>query len=189
MGTFIPLIIVLAAVFGICYLVDKCFTKLFRGQVQHASGKAVKLNKRYGSFGLIMTALGVAGCFAGFGDNWLLFAAGCVLIVVGIGLVVYYMSFGIYYDEESFILSTFGKKSTTYSFRDIAAQQLYTSAAGVVIELYMNDGRAVQLQPGMKDAYAFLDFAFDRWLNQTGTAVEACDFHDPANMCWFPPVK
>ena len=189
MGPYIALILVIAAVFGVCYLVDKCFTKLFRGKVQHASGMAVKLNKKYGSFGLIMAVMGVAGCFAGFGENWLLFGGGCLLIVVGIGLVVYYMSFGIYYDNDSFVLSTFGKKSVTYSFADITAQQLYTSAAGVVIELYLKDGQATQLQPGMKGVDAFMDCAFAGWLKQTGKTVEECDFHDPSNSCWFPPVQ
>ena len=189
MGPYIALVIFMAAIFGLCYLVDRCFKKLFRSQAQHDTGKAVKLNKKYGSIGLIMAVLGVAGCFAGFGQNWLLFAGGCMLIVVGIGLVVYYMSFGVYYDKESFVLSTFGKKTTTYTFAQIQAQQLYTGAAGIVIELYMNDGRAVQLQPGMKGVDEFLDCAFAGWLTQSGKTLEECDFHDPSNSCWFPPVS
>lgn len=189
MKTFIALFIVLAAVFGVCFLVDKVFTKLFRGKTQHSTGKAVKVNKKFGSIGLILIALGLAGAFAGFGLNWLLFVAGLVLIAVGAGLVIYYMSFGIYYDEDSFILSTFGKKSITYQFGGITGQQLYTSAAGIIIELYLPGEASVQLQPGMTGVDAFMNHAFAAWVKQTGRTQEECDFYDPDNSCWFPPVN
>ena len=189
MKAYIALAIVVAAVFGICFLADKLFTKLFRGKVQHNTGKSVRLNKKVGSIGLIVAVGGIAGFFSGLSDSyWLLTAGGCMLVVVGIGLVVYYMTFGIYYDEDSFILSTFGKSSVTYAFSDIKAQQLYTSAAGVLIELHLCDGRTVQLQPGMKGVDSFMDYAFAKWLLQTGRQQEDCSFYDPANSCWFPPV-
>lgn len=189
MKPYIALLIVIAAVFGICFLADKVFTKLFRGKVQHNTGKAVKLNKKFGSVGLILAVLGLAGVFTGFRQNWLLFCGGWILVVVGIGLVVYYMSFGVYYDADSFILSTFGKKSVTYQFGDITGQQLYTSAAGVIVELYLTGGASVQLQPGMTGVDAFMNHAFAAWLKQTGKTQEECDFYDPDNSCWFPPAN
>ena len=81
---FVAVIIVVAVVFGLCFAVDKIFSKIFRGKEQHKSGKSVRLSKRYGSIGVLLFALGVAGCFSGFGSNWLLFGGGCVLIVTGI---------------------------------------------------------------------------------------------------------
>ena len=51
------LILIVAGVFLLCYLVDKGFTKLFRGTVQHQSGKSVRLSKRYGSIGAIIAFL------------------------------------------------------------------------------------------------------------------------------------
>lgn len=189
MGPYIALVIVIGIVFGICYLVDKSFTRLFRGKVQHNTGKSVRLNKKFGSIGLIVAVVGIGGLFAGFASNWLLFAGGCVLILVGFGLVVYYMSFGIYYDADSFIYSSFTSRSTIYKFAQITGQQLYTSAAGTLIELYLQDGKTVQLQPGMIGVDAFMDHAFSAWLQQTGKTAEECDFYDPANSCWFPPVK
>lgn len=189
MKPYIALLIVLAVVFGVCFLVDKIFTKLFRGKTQHNTGKAVKLNKKFGSIGLILAVMGLAGVFTGFQQNWLLFIGGWVLIVVGIGLVIYYLSFGVYYDEESFIVSTFGKRSITYRFADITGQQLYTSAAGILIELYLHGGGSVQLQPGMTGVDAFMNHAFMAWLKQTGKSREECGFYDPDNSCWFPPVN
>lgn len=186
---FVIVILVCAAVFGICFLIDRGFTKLFRNQQQHKSGKAVRLNKKYGAIGLIVAVLGVAALFSGLSDGALLIAGGCMLMAVGIGLVVYYMTFGVFYDEDSFILTTFAKPSKTYGYRDIAAQQLYNSYGNILIELHLNDGRTVQLQAGMEGVYPFLDHAFSAWLRQTGKTREDCPFHDPANSCWFPPVE
>lgn len=186
---YVAVVIVAALVFGACFLIDKGFQKLFRNQQEHQSGLAVRLNKKYGSIGLIVAVLGVAAVFAGFSDGWVLAAGGCLLILVGLGLVVYYMTFGVFYDTDTFILTTFGKHSTTYAYQDIKAQQLYNSYGNTLIELHMTDGRTVQLQAGMDGAYAFLDHAFAAWLQQTGRKQEDCAFHDPQNSCWFPPME
>ena len=59
MSQLIPIVLVAAVIFGICYLVDKTFAKLFRSKAQHRSGLAVRANKRYGIFGVILTMLGI----------------------------------------------------------------------------------------------------------------------------------
>lgn len=188
---YLAVIIVAAAVFGLCFLVDKAFVKLFRSQAQHRSGLAVRLNKRYGSIGLIIAVLGIAAVFLGLGgeEGWVLPVGGGVLVIVGIGLVVYYMTFGVFYDTDSFILMRFGKPSTTYRYKDIQSQQLYNNQGHTLIELYLTDGNTVQLQSTMTDAYPFLDHAFEAWCRQTGRKPEECGFHDPDNSCWFPPVE
>lgn len=183
---YIAVLLVAGVVFGLCFLVDKGFTKLFRSQSQHMSGLAVRLNKKYGAFGLILFALGVATILTGLGQGWILIAGGALITVVGICLVVYYMTFGVFYDSDSFILTTFGKKSTAYRYQDIKSQQLYNSYGQIVIELYLSDGRTVQLQAAMKGLYPFLDTAFAGWCAQKGIAKEDCPFHDPENSCWFP---
>lgn len=189
MKEYIAVILVAAAVFGIYFLVDKGFTRLFRNQSQHHSGKAVRLSKRYGSIGLILAVFGIGVLFAGLPDNWLFIASSILISAVGVGLVVYYMTFGVFYDEDSFVLTTFGKKSTTYHYKNIVGQQLYvTTGGGVVIEVYLQDGRTFQLQSTMKGVYDFMDKAFYAWLRQTGKRQEDCEFYDPQNSCWFPPV-
>ena len=184
------LILVVAGVFLLCYLVDKGFTKLFRGTVQHQSGKSVRLSKRYGSIGAIMFALGVAAVFMGINDKeWALMGGGCILVLMGIALVVAYLSFGIYYDEDSFILSKFGKPSVTYYFKNIRSQQIYLASGNVVIELHMADGTHFQVHTGMLGVYQFMDHAFQAWLQQTGRSQEDCTWYDPDNSCWFPPFE
>lgn len=185
----IEAIILAGLVFGICFLVDKGFVKVFRNQQQHRSGLSVRLNKRYGTAGIIVFVLGVAALFAGLSDSTLMLVCAPLLIIVGIGLMVYYMTFGIYYDEDGFVLTTFGKKSKTYTYKDIQAQQLYNSYGNIVIELYMHDKRSVQLQAGMVGVYPFLDYAFNAWLQQTGRKKEDCDFYNPEESCWFPKVE
>ncbi len=185
----LKILLVAAAVFGVCYLVDKGFTKLFRSQSQHKSGLAVRLSKRYGSIGLLVAVLGVAAIFIGIRDGLLMVVCGGLLIAMGICLVVYYISFGIFYDEETFLVTKFGKENVVYQYRNIRAQQLYNNAGHILIELHMEDGTVVQLQSGMDGVYPFLDKAFFAWLRQTGRRQEDCAFYDPQNSCWFPPVE
>ena len=185
---YIGVFLVAALVFGGCFLVDKGFTKLFRSRAQHASGLSVRLSKRYAAFGLIFAVVGVAAIFTGRADNWILSIGGGVLILVGICMVVYYMSFSIFYDADSFILTTFGKKTMVYAFRDIQSQMLYNNQGYALIELHMVDGRAVHIQQSMSGAYPFLDHAYSAWLRQTGRAPQDCNFHDPSQNRWFPPA-
>ena len=184
----LAVLIIAALVFGVCFLVDKGFAKLFRSQAQHFSGLSVRLNKKYGSIGLIVVVIGIAALFAQ-DAGWLLVGGGVLLILVGVCLVAYYMTFGLFYDQDTFVLTTFGKRSETYYYRDITAQQLYQSYGTVIVELFMKDGRSVQLQSGMDGMYPFMDHAFSAWLRQMGKNREDCSFYDPENSCWFPPVE
>ena len=182
-------LVIAAVVFGLCYLVDKLFTKLFRSQQEHHSGQAIRLNKRYASIGLIVFVLGIAVLFNAK-DSGLMYVAGACLTLVGIGLVVYYLTYGIYYDAETFLVTNFGKKTARYHYGDIRSQQIYNSYGNIVIELYMENGAAVQVQCNMKGAYEFLDHAFAAWCDQNGKTKEDCaDFYDPEQSCWFPKTE
>ena len=156
----VMIILVAAVTFGACFLLDKCYTKKFRGQEQHKTGLSVRLNKRYGVIGLLMVVLGIAGLFASFSDTWVFTAASIIIILIGVCLIVYYMTFGLFYDEDSFILTTFGKKSVTYRFADIRCQQLYNAYGSIVIELVMEDGRAVQLQAAGSGNHLLFGYTF-----------------------------
>lgn len=187
---YVAVLLIFAAVFGVCFLFDKGFEKLFRNQAQHYSGLSVRLNKRYAAFGAIFITLGVAAFFTGMESGWVLKVGGILVALMGIALVVYYATFGVFYDKDSFILTTFGKRSGTYRYRDIQGQKLYLIQGGsVVVELHMTDGRTVSLQSAMIGAYPFLDHAFESWCRQTKRNPEDCDFHDTANHLWFPTVE
>lgn len=183
-------ILVAAATFGICYLFDKGYTAKFRSKVQHRSGLSVRLSKRYAAFGLILAVLGLTAIFTGLSNGMVLLVGGIIVMLMGIGLIIYYMTFGVFYDTDSFIVTTFGKKSRTYLYKDICCQQLYVVQGGnILIELHLADKTAVSLQSVMEGVYPFLDHAFAAWCRQTGRDPESCDFHDPSNSLWFPSVE
>ena len=156
---FVIVLLIAAAVFGVCYLVDKGFSRAFRGKAQHRSGMAVRANKRFGVFGVVLTVLGVMAFCIGIGD-------GPVLIVGG--LIVFAM--GIY--EEI-----------------VGQKLYVVQGGSIVAELYLKDGSTVSLQSTMDGVYPFLDTAFAGWCLQTGRDPESCDFHDPSKSLWFPPVE
>ena len=190
MAQFIPIILVAAVIFGICYLVDKTFSKLFRSKAQHRSGMAVRANKRYGVFGVVLTVLGIMAVCVGITDGPVLIWGGIFVLLMGIALAVYYLSFGIFYDGESLLLQRFGKKDAVYSYQEIVGQKLYLIQGGnIVVELHMADGSAVSVQSSFDGVYPFLDTAFAGWCLQTGRDPQSCDFHDPSQSLWFPTVE
>ena len=179
-----------AAIFGICFAVDKAFTKAFRSKAQHRSGLAVRANKLYGLAGLVLSILGILGFLTGLGANILLLIGGLVVLALGIALIVYYLSFGIFYDGETMLVCAFGKKDREYFFREIQGQKLYLIQGGnIMVELHMSDGSAVSLQSSMEGIYTFLDTAFAAWCMQKGIDPQSCTFHDPGQSLWFPTVE
>ena len=183
----ITTIIAVALTFGICFLVDKGYTKLFRSKQQHKSGLQVRVSKRYASIGLVLCILGLLAVFTGLGGETVLLIGGGIVIFIGCGLIGHYLSFGIFYDADTFIVTAFGKKNPVYRFRDIRHQKLYLIQGGsIVVELHMADGSAVSVHTAMEGAYPFLDHAFNAWCRQTGQDPDACAFHDPQNHLWFP---
>lgn len=188
--TFFLILLIAAAVFGLCSAVDKAFSKLFRSKAQHRSGMAVRANKRYGLFGVILSVLGIMAVCVGMTDGPVLLWGGIVVLLMGAALAVYYLSFGVFYDGETFLVSRFGKKEVTYRFSDIKGQKLYMVQGGnVIIELHIADGGTVSLQSTMDGVYPFLDTAFAAWCLQTGRDPQSCDFHDPSQSLWFPTVE
>ncbi len=187
---FLPIAIIAGIIFGICYLVDKAFTKAFRSKAQHRSSRAVRANKRYGVFGVGLTVIGIQAILVGITDGPVLLWGGIFVLLMGICLAVYYLSFGIFYDDSSFLLSRFGKADVVYEYSSIRGQKLYLIQGGnVVIELHMADGSAVSVQSAFQGAYPFLDAAFAGWCRQKGLDPDQCNFHDPSNSLWFPTVE
>ena len=183
----IPILLVAAAVFGLCYLVDKTFTKKFRSKVQHMSGMAVRANKMYGVFGVALMAVGLMSLVVGISSSLLLLLGGIIVLAMGAGLAAHYLTFGIFYDGESFLVSSLGKKSHSHFYKEIQEQKLYVLQGGsVLVELHLADGTAVSVQSTLDGAYPFLDTAFAGWCIQTGRDPMECDFHDPSKHWWFP---
>ena len=184
------ILLAVALTFLLCFLVDKGFTKLFRSKAQHKSGMSVRLNKRFGTVGIILMVLCVAGLMASIENGLPMLIGSSIIGLVGIGLIVYYLSFGIYYDEMGFLVSGFAKKDAQYRYADIRHQMLYTLQGGsTMVELHMTNGDAVQIMSTMPEYEKFLNYAFARWCEEKGLDPEHCDFHDTQNSLWFPNVE
>ena len=184
------ILIFIALCFGAIFCLDKLFQGVFRSKRLHKSGQAVRLPKRYATIGLILVFVGVLAVVVGATESTVLLAGGILVGLVGIGLIVYYLSFGIYYDTDDFMLETFGKKSVTYAYRDIIHQQLYAMQGGAtVIELHMKDGTSVQVSSQMPEYDKFLNHAFAQWCRQRGIDPASCDFHDPEKSLWFKNLE
>ena len=186
----IVILLIAALVFAICWGVDKLFTGLFRSKAQHRSGLAVRASKRYGIFGVMFSVLGILGITTGMVGEQVLLWAGVVVLLMGIGLAVHYLSYGIFYDGESFLLCRFGRKSQEHRYSEIVSQKLYVITGGsTVIELTLTDGSPVSVQSTMEGVYPFMDTAFAGWCLETGHQMDQCDFYDPSKSWWFPHEK
>lgn len=181
------IVIVAALVFCACALVDKLFAAKFRGKAQHRSGMAVRVSKQYGVFGVALSILGVLAIGVGITGGMALMICGLVVFIMGICLSIYYLTHGIFYDGESFLVASFRKKDRVYRFDQIREQKLFLVQGGnIIIELYLEDGNSVSLQSSMDGVYLFLDTAFAGWCMQKGMDPQACEFHDPSKSWWFP---
>ena len=157
----IVILLIAALVFAICWGVDKLFTGLFRSKAQHRSGLAVRASKRYGIIGVMFSVLGILGIITGMVGEQVLLWAGVVVLLMGIGLAVHYLSYGIFYDGESFLLCRFGRRSQEHRYSEIVSQKLYVITGGsTVIELTLADGSTVSVQSTMEGVYPFMDTAF-----------------------------
>ena len=183
--------LVIAATFGAMYLMDKGLTRLFRSREQHRSGTAVRLKKHYGILSLAMIILGILGFLTFFFDGNVILLLGGVLVAPGGAVLgIYYLTHGIFYNDDSFLYVTFGNNAREYRYADIQGQKLYEIQGGtLLVELHMRDGRAVSVQFSMEGAPSFLDKAAHARMRQLGLNSHECSWFDESQGRWFPPVE
>ena len=184
-------LLIAAATFGVMFLLDKALTKLFRSREQHRSGTAVRLKKHYGILSLALMSLGALGIAAYFTDKTLTLLLGGLLVLPGGAVLgIYYLTHGIFYDDESFLYVSFGSNAREYRYADIQAQKLYEIQGGTLLtELYMADGRTVSVQGTMEGAPTFLDKAAHARMRQLKLNSHECEWFDESKGQWFPPVE
>lgn len=184
-------LLVAAATFGVMFLLDRGLTKLLRSRTQHRSGTAVRLKKHVGILSLALMILGALGVINGLLEwNLTLLLGGAVILPGGAVLGIYYLTHGIFYDDDSFLYVSFGNRSREYRYADIKAQKLYEIQGGsLLVELHMTDGSAVSVQGTMEGAPAFLDKAAHARMRQLGLNSHECDWFDEDKGHWFPPVE
>ena len=184
-------LLIIAATFGVMFLLDKGLTKLFRSRQQHRSGTAVRLKKHYGILSLALMILGALGIVTYFSDkNLILLIGGLLVLPGGAALGIYYLTHGIFYDDEGFLYTSFGNRSEEYRYADIRAQKLYEIQGGtLLVELHMENGKAVAVQTTMEGAPTFLDKAAHARMRQLGLNSHECPWFDETQGRWFPPLE
>ena len=184
-------LLVAAATFGVMFLLDKGLTKLLRSRTQHRSGTAVRLKKHFGILSLALIILGALGIINGLLEwNLTLLLGGAVILPGGAVLGIYYLTHGIFYDDDSFLYVSFGNRSREYRYGDIAGQKLYEIQGGsLLVELHMTDGKTVSVQGSMEGAASFLDKAAHARMRQLMLNSHECPWFDETEGRWFPPVE
>ena len=185
MTKYILYILLIAVIFGIIALLDKLAKAIFPG-LRGDDGKAVVRQPRYAPIlGLLFALLGlVCLLWVPMGEETLLWCGGLVALLIGVYVLVSFLRFGIFYDEEGFTFRTLTKAAKTYRYTDITGQRSFVAKSGLNTTLYVG-GDEIPLNGSMQGISAFLRKAFYRWCEARGLDPDSVQT-DPATLTYFP---
>ena len=169
--------LICAAVFGLCYLVDRL---LSRGRSKSAPERTVRQPRRAFVIGVVLL---VAGVFIALFVPGLLGVGGVVIALLGAVLILSFFSFTVEYDDEGFTCRTL-RGSKRYQYSQIRGEQALTTRGGIAVMLYVGDD-GVELSEAMQGARAFLSHAYYAWCRQKGIEPEDCPPPAPEALVWF----
>ena len=182
----------LAAGMGLVFLcrfaVDVLLKKLFPKDPRQEHGKSVRLPRMSSIMGLGLSFLAFVAILFYWAEFSTLIRIACLLTLgVGIFLLVQFCAFAVYYDETGFVYKSLGKKAKTYTYGEIRGQKSILSRSGVVSSLYVGEDE-LQLTSSMQNLQEFLQYAFGRWCEETGTDPDTVE-NNPQYLTYFPEVK
>lgn len=182
---YLLLALFMALVLGLCWCVDRLLKKLFPKDARQLSGKAVRLPRRTSIFGVVLTFFAVVlEVNTAFRLEWYLHLAAVAVLILGVWLLVQFFSFSIYYDQEGFTYRNLGRKPMDFRYGDILGQRSLLTRSGVNSTLYLS-GDEIPIYSAMQGAGDFLQCAFYRWCEATGTDPETVE-NNPQYLTWFP---
>ena len=110
---------------------------------------------------------------------------GCVIaIVLGVIMLVNYLSFAIYYDDEGFVYKDLRRKKTSYHYSQIRGQRSVMTRSGVNSILFVGKDE-LNVYSTMQDLNAFLNKAFYKWCEIKQIDPASVE-NNPAMFTWFP---
>ena len=178
---YVILFLIMAAVFGICFLVDRLCRKIFPGDGR----KAVRLPRRSVIFGILLTFFAFAVMLSFWQELSGYLRAGCfIVLAMGLFLLAQYFAFSIRYDAEGFTFRALGKKPYTAKYADILGQKALITRSGVNSSLYLKDGE-VPIFSAQVGAQEFLKTAFAAWCEAKGIDPDTVE-NNPAYLVYFP---
>ena len=186
---YVFLLLFMAAVFGVCRAVDLLIRKFAPKIPQRESGKAVRLPHRSIVFGILLTFFGIASLIGFFEQMKALYRVACIAVTaMGVFLLVQYGSFGVFYDAESFVYRTLRRGKHLFRYGEIIGQRSLLTRSGVNTVLLLRNDEQVVLSESMDGVREFLQFAFHRWCEATGTDPETVK-NNPEMLTYFPETE
>ena len=181
----IGIVIVCAAVFLVCFAVDKLVQKLFPKTELEKGKNVVRPARKSAVFGVILTfaAVSVTVFRLTKKPDTLLLIGCAVAFLLGVVLLISYFSFVLYYDEEKFLVVSHGKKRE-FRYGEIRGQRTLMTRGGYQTVLFVGETQ-LDLYSSMQNVNVFLGKAFFRWCEQKGIDPDSVE-NNPRMMTWFP---
>lgn len=181
---YILYILLIAVIFGLVALVDFALGKLFPKSEVRKQGKAVRMPRYSFILGIIITLLCVIGLLFYTDADLFLRIGMLVAMAMGLYMVVNYIRFGIFYDDEGFEYRTLTKQTRYYRYGDITGQRSFLARSGLNVTLVAREDE-IPLNGSMQGVADFMSHAFFAWCRETGRDPDAMEF-DPSTLSYFP---
>lgn len=179
------LLIICAAVFLVCFLIDTLIKKLFPKSELEKNGSVVRLPRRAVIFGVLLVIFPITAVLLWIphGQTWLRIGCGVVL-AMGVILLGYYFSFSVHYNNEGFQVRDLHHKKRYFTYAQIRGQQSLLTRSGVNVTLFVGED-TVMLTSAMQNVSNFLSTAFFRWCDEKGVDPDSVE-NNPRMLTYFP---
>ena len=179
---YVILVLFLAAVFGLCLLIDRGIGKV---QAWAQRRPVVRLPLRYPVLSLLLLIAAPFSAWYGLAHAAPQFLAGAALLAgTSLYAIWTYGRTGIDYTSDHFTFRA-GRSQKTFRYSQIQGQRVAISPRKSCLVLCTDQGNVV-LDSNMQGFTAFLDAAYAGWCHQNGLDPQNQDWHDPKDHRWFP---
>lgn len=186
MSPYILMLIVCAAVFLVCFLIDTLLKVIFPKSKLEKSKQVVRPPRRSAVIGVILAFLGLAAAvrIAPQEHDMLLLIGAIGAMVIGAVLLCTYFSVVIYYDDEGFLYKAWGHGKQEFRYSQIKGQRSLLTRGGVNTILFVGDAE-INLYGAMQNLNAFLSKAFFKWCEVKGIDPDSIE-NNPRMATYFP---
>ena len=179
--------LLIAAVFGLIALCDFLLKKLLPRPKHSQTGNVVRMPRYSFIFGILMAVFSIfALLIIPIDTQRILWLACWIVLAMGAFLLFNFFRVGIFYDEEGFTYRALTKKSRSFRYEEIRAQESFLARSGWNSTLYVADTE-VPLTAAMQGVDSFLNKAFFAWCRQKNIDPDTVE-NNPTMLVFFPPL-
>lgn len=179
---YVILILIGAATFGLCFVIDRLIQRLRRRRTGGAVPRIVRQPKRAAGIGIVLSVAGLALML--FLRSPLGLWGGLVIALMGAVLLGSYFLLFIEYDDEGFTYRTLKGKSR-FLYNQIRGEQAIATRSGINAILYVGN-TTVEVSEAMDGVREFLQHAYYARCRQLHIEPESCPPPAPRELLWFP---